>query len=77
MEVFRKIRKSKKKEMNINTKNVKFTLKDGLKIATPIIVVISLILAMVLSSCGTSKCHGGYCDAYSANSININEEVAK
>ena len=77
MEVFRKIRKSKKKEMNTNTKNVKFTLKDGLKIATHIILIVALILSMVLSSCGTGKCHGGYCDAYSANSININEEVAK
>ena len=63
--------------MNTKTNNVKFTLKDGLKIATPIIVVVSLILAMVLSSCGSSRCHSGYCDAYSANSIEINEEVAR
>jgi hypothetical protein len=63
--------------MRTDTNNVKFTLKDGLKIATPVIIVVSLILAMVLSSCGSSRCHAGYCDAYSANSIEINEEVAK
>lgn len=58
----------------MNISKVKFTVKDAIKIATPVIFIVGLVLAMTLSSCGSakhSKCHaGGFCDAYSQNTIN-------
>lgn len=65
----------------MNTSKVKFTIKDALKIATPVIFVVGLVLAMTLSGCGGvkhSKCHsGGWCDAYGENNVNNDKEVAK